>query len=204
MHTLINCSNLAPYDGELYLLPKFYPEVEADKYYNQLFKALAWQTEELLIFGRRLKTPRLMAWYGDAQAHYRYSGVEHSPQPWTKDLLELRAAVEAVCQHRFNSVLANLYRNGQDSMGCHADDEKELGQNPLIASLSFGATRLLRFKHPASGGKLDLDLAHGDLLIMAGALQHHWRHELPKTRKIVEPRINLTFREIQPQRINRV
>ena len=137
-----------------------------------------------------------MAWYGDADAYYRYSGVEHRPLPWIKELLELRSAVEAVCRRRFNSVLANLYRDGLDSMGSHADDEKQLGQNPLIASLSFGATRLLRFKHPASGGKLDLALAHGDLLIMAGVLQHHWRHELPKTRKSVQPRINLTFRAI--------
>lgn len=198
MLNLTQCANLAPYDGELYLLPNFFAAAQADNYYQLLVQTLAWRTEELLIFGRLLKVPRLIAWYGDEAAHYRYSGVNHNPLPWSKVLLELRSAVEAVCQYQFNSVLANLYRNGQDSMGCHADDEKELGQNPLIASLSFGATRLLRFKHTASGGKLDLALAHGDLLIMAGVLQHHWRHELPKTRKIVQPRINLTFRAILP------
>ena len=192
------CSNLIPEDGELYWLPGFLAADYADSLYKVLLHSLAWQTEELMLFGRRLHVPRLMAWYGDKDAQYRYSGVEHSPLPWTEELLELRTAVEVVCEHGFNSVMANLYRNGQDSMGCHADDEKELGENPLIASLSFGATRLLRFKHRAKGCKLDLALAHGDLLVMAGALQHHWRHELPKTRKNVQPRINLTFRTILP------
>lgn len=137
-----------------------------------------------------------MAWYGDPAARYRYSGVEHTPLAWTADLQTLRGDVESVCECAFNSVLANLYRDGQDSMGCHSDDEKELGPNPLIASLSFGDSRLLRFKHRESGRKLDIELNHGDLLVMAGTLQHHWRHELPKTRKIKRPRINLTFRRI--------
>jgi alkylated DNA repair dioxygenase AlkB len=189
-------ANLAPFDGELYLLSAFYSAKQADQYYGQLHGTLAWQTERLRIYGQCLNVPRLMAWYGDADAYYRYSGIEHIPQPWTADLLELKAHVEAICRQPFNSVLANLYRDGRDSMGCHADDEKELGQNPLIASLSFGESRLLRFRHPHSGGKLDIELAHGDLLVMAGALQHHWRHELPKTRKVKQPRINLTFRRI--------
>lgn len=137
-----------------------------------------------------------MAWYGDPAARYRYSGVEHLPLPWTADLQAIRGDVEMFCAHGFNSVLANLYRDGQDSMGCHADDEKELGQNPLIASLSFGDSRLLRFRHRKTGRTLDIELRHGDLLVMAGELQHHWRHELPKTRKSKQPRINLTFRRI--------
>lgn len=189
-------ANLLPYDGELYLLRAFYPAALADDYYRRLYRTLDWQTEQLVIYGRRLNVPRLMAWYGDAGAHYRYSGVDHVPKPWITDLLALRADVEALCRQPFNSVLANLYRDGRDSMGCHADDEKELGENPVIASLSFGDSRLLRFRHPRSGGKLDIELARGDLLIMAGCLQHHWRHELPKTRKPKQPRINLTFRRI--------
>lgn len=188
--------NLAPYDGELYLLRNFYPAATADEYFRVLYHSLAWQSEQLLIYGRRLNVPRLMAWYGDAGAHYRYSGVDHEPLPWTTELEALRTDVQTLCLQPFNSVLANLYRDGRDSMGCHADDEKELGQNPLIASLSFGETRLLRFRHPPSGSKLDMDLNHGDLLIMAGQLQHHWRHELPKTRKAKQARINLTFRRI--------
>lgn len=189
-------ANLVPFDGQLYWLRKFYPRDRADLYFQRLYQGLDWRQEQLHIYGRWLKVPRLMAWYGDPGAHYRYSGVDHIPQAWTAELLNLRADVEAVCGQAFNSVLANLYRDGRDSMGCHADDEKELGNNPLIASLSFGESRLLRFRHTKTGYKLDVELGHGDLLIMAGELQHHWRHELPKTRKTKLPRINLTFRRI--------
>ncbi len=196
MSALTDQTNLLPFDGELYLLRSFYPTSAADTYFNRLYRSLNWRSEHLFIYGRRLQVPRLMAWHGDLDAHYRYSGVDHLPQPWTADLQALRNDLQAICQQTFNSVLANLYRNGQDSMGCHADDEAELGQNPLIASLSFGETRLLRFRHAVSGTKLDIPLGHGDLLIMAGALQHHWRHELPKTRKPKQARINLTFRRI--------
>ncbi len=188
--------NLVPFDGQLYCLSGFYSKAVADDYYQQLNTGIEWQSEQLFIYGRLLTVPRLMAWYGDSQASYRYSGVTHQPLPWTALLSQLKQQLESVCSQSFNSVLANLYRDGRDSMGCHADDEKELGQNPTIASLSFGETRLLRFKHPNSGYKLDIELNHGDLLIMAGELQHHWRHELPKTRKPKQARINLTFRQI--------
>jgi alkylated DNA repair dioxygenase AlkB len=188
--------NLVPCDGELFQIHGFYPQAEADILFDKLHQTLEWQQEQLFIYGRWLAVPRLMCWYGDAGASYRYSHVDHTPLPWTAELLQLKTEVEAACQHRFNSVLANLYRNGRDSMGCHADDEKELGENPLIASLSFGAQRTLRFRHARLGHKLDVPLAHGDFLIMAGELQHHWKHELPKTRKSNLPRINLTFRLI--------
>jgi len=188
--------NLAPFNGQLYCVSGFYGKAVADDYYRQLHTDLEWQSEQLFIYGRLLTVPRLMAWYGDDNANYRYSGIIHRPLPWTRLLANLRTDVEAVCQQSFNSVLANLYRDGRDSMGCHADDEKELGQNPTIASLSFGETRLLRFRHPESGYKLDIELGNGDLLIMTGELQHHWRHELPKTRKPKQARINLTFRQI--------
>ena len=189
-------ANQAPYDGELYWLRDFYSPANADEYFQRLYRELDWQQEHLFLYGRWVKVPRLMAWYGDSGTHYRYSGVDHNPLPWTADLLALRTDVEKICEHGFNSVLANLYRDGRDSMGCHADNEKELGQNPVIASISFGDTRLLRFRHLVSGQKLDIDLAHGDLLVMAGELQHYWRHELPKTRQPKQPRINLTFRKI--------
>lgn len=196
MPLLPSQSNTAPFDGELYYLPQFYPTSKANAYFDRLYQSLAWQQEQLFIYGRWVKVPRLMAWYGDAAANYRYSGVEHRPLPWTDDLQTIKTDIESACDRSFNSVLANLYRDGLDSMGCHADDEKELGVNPVIASLSLGETRLLRFKHPKSGRKLEFDLANGDLLIMAGNLQHHWRHELPKTRKNKQARINLTFRHI--------
>jgi alkylated DNA repair dioxygenase AlkB len=188
--------NLAPFDGELYWLPQFYAKEQADAYFHKLSEQLDWQQEELFIYGRRLKVPRLIAWYGDEGAYYRYSGVDHQPQGWRSDLLALKDDMDAICGQIFNSVLANLYRDGQDSMGCHADNEKELGLNPIIASLSFGGSRLLRFRHNKTRQKLDIELAHGDLLLMAGDLQQHWRHELPKSRKPKQPRINLTFRRI--------
>jgi alkylated DNA repair dioxygenase AlkB len=188
--------NLATCDGQLILLRGFYPDNVADEWFDRLYHGLAWQQEQLFIYGRWLAVPRLMCWYGDVGVQYRYSHVDHTPLDWTADLLRIKTDLEAACQCRFNSVLGNLYRNGLDSMGCHADDEKELGINPLIASLSFGAQRVLRFRHARLGLKFDVPLAHGDLLIMTGELQHHWKHELPKTRKVDMPRINLTFRLI--------
>lgn len=189
-------TNLAPREGELYYLPEFYAKDKADACFEQLFRTINWQQERLFIFGRWVLVPRLMAWYGDSDATYRYSGVDHQATPWLPLLSELRIELQSYCQHRFNSVLANLYRNGQDSMGCHADNEQELGSTPLIASLSFGDCRLLRFKHCQSGQKHEIELKHGDLLIMAGKLQAYWKHELPKTRIPKQPRINLTFRQI--------
>lgn len=189
-------ANLAPFDGKLYYWPAYYAASEADDLFQILYQNLAWQQEQLRIYGRWLKVPRLMAWYGDAGANYRYSGVDHAPLAWTAELQAIRTDMEKLCDQQFNSVLANLYRDGRDSMGCHADDEKELGLNPSIASVSLGESRLLRFRHPGSAEKLDIELQHGDVLIMAGSLQHHWRHELPKTRKPKGPRINLTYRRI--------
>ncbi len=188
--------NLAPCDGELFLIRQFYKLSQADELFHQLLNNLTWQQEQLFIYGKWIKVPRLMCWYGDSNAHYQYSGVDHTPRPWTDTLLNIKQDIEACCGYQFNSVLANLYRNGQDSMGCHADDEKELGENPLIASLSLGERRLLRFRHQHSKQKLEIELMHGDLLLMASELQHHWKHELPKTKKLKQARINLTFRKV--------
>ncbi len=189
--------NLAPFDGELYLYNNFYSLHEADLLFTQLQAELAWQEESIFIYGRWVKVPRLMCWYGDAGAWYRYSGVNHQPLPWTSALQAIRARVELQCRCAFNSVLANLYRHGNDSMGCHADDEEELGLNPVIASLSLGEQRLFKLHHKQRKEKLDIVLGHGDLLVMAGSLQHHWLHSVPKTKKLKTPRINLTFRKIR-------
>ena len=189
-------NNLAPFDGELYLIKQFYRLPEADRLFAKLETGLAWQEEAIFIFGRWVKVPRLMCWYGDADAYYRYSGVNHQPLPWNAALQSVRVQVEQHCRCTFNSVLANLYRDGQDSMGCHADDEKELGLNPVIASLSLGDERLFKLHHKKRKETVDIVLGHGDLLVMAGTLQHHWRHSLPKTKKLKTPRINLTFRSI--------
>lgn len=194
--SIFDLNNLAPFDGELYLIKQFYSSPEAQLSFTELQSSLSWQEEAIFIFGKSVKVPRLMCWIGDADAYYRYSGVDHQPSPWTQSLQAIRQRVEQQCQHSFNSVLANLYRDGQDSMGCHADNEKELGLNPLIASLSLGEERLFRLHHKQRKERLDMFLQSRDLLIMAGALQHHWLHSLPKTKKSKNPRINLTFRKI--------
>jgi alkylated DNA repair dioxygenase AlkB len=188
--------NLAPFDGELYLIKQFYRLPESDLLFAKLQVDLAWQEEAIFIYGRWVKVPRLMCWYGDPDTDYRYSGVNHQPMPWTPALQAIRETVERQCQCTFNSVLANLYRDGKDSMGCHADDEKELGPNPVIAALSLGDQRLFKLHHKKGKEKLDIVLGHGDLLVMAGTLQHHWMHSVPKTKKLKTPRINLTFRKI--------
>ena len=188
--------NLLTHDGELYLVKGFYQANDAQQLFKTLLQSLAWRQEQIFLYGRWVKVPRLMCWYGDEGACYQYSGVNHQPLPWTEALLQAKQEIELQFQCTFNSVMANLYRNGSDSMGCHADDEKELGKNPLIASLSLGEERLLKFRHQQSKEVVDVILSDGDLLLMAGEIQHHWRHELPKTKKQKSERINLTFRKI--------
>jgi alkylated DNA repair dioxygenase AlkB len=188
--------NLLDYDGELYLMKGFYTSAIAQQLFDNLLHSLAWQEEQIFLYGRWIKVPRLMCWYADEGTSYKYSGVNHLPLPWSERLLAIKQNIESYYSCSFNSVLANLYRNGSDSVGCHADDEKELGKNPLIASLSLGEGRLLKFRHKKSKEVLDVTLSNGDLLLMAGEIQHHWRHELPKTKKKKTERINLTFRNI--------
>ena len=170
--------NIVPFDGALYLVKQFYQQSEADLLFAKLQAELAWQGKAIFIYGRWVKVPRLMCWYGDPGAWYRYSGVDHQPKPWTPVLQTIREKVERQSQCTFNSVLANLYRDGNDSMGCHADDEKELGPNPVIASLSLGDERLFKLHHKITKDKLDIVLGHGDLLVMgepATPLDHRCR-----------------------------
>ena len=188
--------NKLPFDGELYIVEAFYQTNEAQELFDDLLDRLDWREEQIFVYGRWVKVPRLMCWYGDKGASYQYSGVNHQPLPWIEPLLSAKHKIEALYSCSFNSVMANLYRNGSDSMGCHADDEKELGYKPLIASLSLGEQRLLKFRHQKSKEVLDITLSHGDLLLMAGDIQHYWQHELPKTKKQKAERINLTFRKI--------
>lgn len=168
---------------------------------DQLVRETPWREEEITVFGRTHLQPRLVAWYGDADAHYTYSSIPHTPLPWTGLLLTLRRAVEDLCATRFNSVLLNYYRDGRDSMGLHADDEPELGERPVIASLSLGETRrfFFRHKHDRSQQGLALDLTHGSLLVMAGDTQSNWKHGINKVSRPCGPRVNLTFRQIIPQ-----
>lgn len=187
-------ANLVPCDGVVRLVPDAVPAPAA--MLERLLAEIDWRQDTARIMGRRVALPRLTAWYGDAG--YHYSGIDNPPQPWLPLLLELKAVAERLAEARFNSVLLNLYRDGWDGMGWHSDDERPLGRDPVIASLSFGATRRFRLKHKRRPDlALGIDLPPGSCLIMAGALQHHWRHALPKTARPVGPRVNLTFRLIR-------
>jgi alkylated DNA repair dioxygenase AlkB len=188
--------------AELLLDAAFLPFAEATVLFDQLSREVAWEQRNIRIFGQEMPQPRLTAWYGDPDARYAYSGLRWEPRPWTPVLLALRQRVETATACRFNSVLLNLYRTGQDSMGWHADDEPELGPTPAIASLSLGAMRRFRLR-PRTGlahAPLSLDLTSGSLLLMRGATQQHWQHALPKTARLVGPRLNLTFRWVHPTR----
>lgn len=168
--------------------------------FARLQAEIAWEQHHLTIFGRRVASPRQSCWVGDADAVYTYSGTRFAPRPWTPALGQLRGRMEALCAQPFNSVLCNLYRDGRDSMGWHSDDEPELGPEPVIASLSFGAVRRFRLRHKRDPAlQLVLELPSGSLLLMAGATQRHYRHDLPRALRVQEPRINLTFRRIGPR-----
>ncbi|MCL6417308.1 alpha-ketoglutarate-dependent dioxygenase AlkB [Aestuariirhabdus sp. Z084] len=184
-------------NGELHWYPSFFEGDTADRLMQKFSNGTDWKHDELIMGGRRVPIPRLQAWYGEQG--YRYSGLWLEPQPWLSVHLELLDVLQAVLKERFNSVLMNLYRDGNDSVGWHADDEPELGRNPCIASLSLGATRRFHLRHTKdSQQRLSLDLSHGSLLVMSGETQHHWRHQIAKTRRDVGPRINLTFRYVYP------
>ena len=182
-------------DGELYFMPRLPLALDSGAMLRRLLDETDWRAEAITLWGKRMLQPRLSAWYGEAR--YRYSGMTLEPQPFTALQLEIKRAVEAACGHRFNSVLLNYYRDGQDSMGFHSDDEKELGRNPVIASVSFGAPRTFILKHKRLPRTVKLALGDGSLLVMAGALQHHWRHGINKDKSASGPRVNLTFRHIR-------
>ncbi|MCA1780394.1 MAG: alpha-ketoglutarate-dependent dioxygenase AlkB [Xanthomonadaceae bacterium] len=171
----------------------------ADSLFDDLRKTVQWQTRTIKMFGKVFDQPRLIAFHGDPAIRYRYSGGCYEAVGWNPQLDELRQMLLVRCGQRFNCVLLNLYRDGSDSMGWHADDEPELGSHPVIASVSLGAVRrfVLRRKN-RTGSTLALDLEHGSLTLMHGDLQQHWQHQVPKTRRPVAERINLTFRSIDP------
>jgi alkylated DNA repair dioxygenase AlkB len=184
-------------DGELAMLLQLpLPASNADVI-AQLIADTPWRSETVTVYGKQHLQPRLSAAYGAAP--YTYSGLTIDPLPWTPLLLAIKAAVENVTAHAFNSVLLNYYRDERDSMGMHSDDERELGRNPAVASVSFGATRTFILRHKTSKQTIKLDLADGCLLLMAGALQHHWQHGINKLTKSTGPRVNLTFRSINLQ-----
>jgi alkylated DNA repair dioxygenase AlkB len=187
-----------PKDLNVELLKAFYKTSEADKLFLSLLKKenITYESRDIKLFGKVYKQPRLISWHGDPKATYTYSGELFKPKAWTKSLNKIRKDLQEHLGVDFNSVLLNLYRDGSDSMGLHSDDEKELGDRPIIASVSFGETRRLRFVHKKTKESYNFELAHGDLLLMKGQTQELFKHELPKSKKYLKPRLNLTFRKI--------
>lgn len=184
-------------DAEIVYYPQFLRAEQSNFLFNSFYKQIAWQQDEIKMFGKVLPVPRLQAFYADDGLTYSYSGIHLKTNSWIEELVQLKDQIAAKTNYTFNSVLLNLYRTGKDSNGWHADDEKELGVNPVIASVSLGASRNFHFKNKNDKTqKHKMELVNGSLLIMAGATQHHWLHQISKTAKQVGPRINLTFRSI--------
>ena len=195
--TLFDSGNLEPRellpgDGSMVYHRGFYSLMDSDVLMAELLREVPWEARPITIFGRTVMQPRLACWFGDVS--YSYSGITLEPRPWSTRLAGVKANVEEFTGHQFNSVLANLYRNGNDSMGWHADDEPELGVEPCIASVSLGQTRKFRIRHRETKETVTIDLEPGSLVVMSGLSQKCWIHEVPKARRITEPRINLTFR----------
>jgi alkylated DNA repair dioxygenase AlkB len=185
-------------DADVVLYPGFFAPEESDALFLQLREGIAWKQETVRMFGKAVPQPRLTAWHGDEGARYTYSGLTVHPEPWTEPLLLIKARVKPVAGTTFNSVLLNLYRSERDSVSWHADDEPELGPNPVIASVSFGAARRFGLRHKEQRDlRHSLDLTHGSLLLMRRATQHHWQHQIPKSAKPCAERINLTFRTVR-------
>ncbi len=184
-------------DAQIFYLAEFLEKEQADKLLKSLSHSLKWQQDEILMFGKSIPIPRLQAWYGDAEAHYRYSGLDLAPTSWTTELEQLRTQLQHLSGQPFNAVLANLYRDGQDSVGWHSDNEPELGPEPIIASVSLGAERRFCLRHKKHKTRqFNIKLPHGSLLLMAAGTQQHWVHALPKQKTISAARINLSFRNI--------
>jgi len=182
-------------DADVVYYPFFFDAATSNTLFKSLLKTISWKQDMITVFGKKHLQPRLTALYGDHNKTYSYSGITMTPLPFTKELLFIKEKIEIESKAKFTTCLLNLYRDGQDSNGWHADDEKELGKNPIIASISFGAARWFHFKHKNDKTlKQKIALKHGSLLIMKGSTQEFWLHQIPKTKKISTPRINLTFR----------
>lgn len=186
-------------DSQISLLPHFILPSDAMRWQAELEQSLTWQQHRIQLYGKEHNCPRLSAWHGDPDAQYAYSGQSLLPEPWTERLQALRELCEQAAGTRVNSVLANWYRNGQDSMGWHSDDETELGSQPIILSLSFGEPRHFQLRHKITGQREKLLLPNGSLLIMAGNTQHYWQHAINKSKRAMRSRMNLTFRNIRPE-----
>lgn len=188
--------NLLPCDGELNYFGSIMTHEEQQYYLARLLETIEWKNDEAIIYGKHITTKRKVAWYGDENYTYTYSNTSKQASVWTKDLLALKTRVEELTRTRYNSCLLNLYHTGEEGMSWHSDDEKALGKDTSIASLSFGAERKFSLKHKTTKHTVSLILEAGSLLVMKGCTQSHWLHSLPKMKNVSAPRINLTFRTI--------
>jgi alkylated DNA repair dioxygenase AlkB len=187
-------ANLLPNDGIVNYYGRILKQQEAQYYLDKLLHTVEWKNDEAIIFGKHLITKRKVAWYGDSEYAYTYSKMTKQALAWTAELLALKTLVEEIAETKFNSCLLNLYHNGDEGMAWHSDDEKSLGKDSAIASLSLGAERKFALKHKQTKQNVSLFLESGSLLVMKGATQTNWLHCLPKTKKVTTPRVNLTFR----------
>lgn len=185
-------------DADMVLFENYFSNEESKKLYHNLIDHIQWRQDKIKIFGRLIDQPRLTAFYGDTDKDYSYSGIVMKPIEWNEDLLLIKNRVEEIAKINFTSVLLNYYRDGKDSMGWHSDDEKELGQNPVIGSVSFGESRVFQMRHKFRKEikKVDIPLTNGSFLLMKGTTQHFWQHQIPKAKRELKSRINLTFRVI--------
>lgn len=190
-------NNILPKDGEVLFFPNYFSKADSDRLFKSLIDNILWQQDQIRIFGKMIDLPRLTAWYGEKDLSYTYSGISMKSNLWTPDLLEIKKHIEKEAKVNFTGVLLNLYRDGKDSVAWHSDDEKELGINPVIGSVSFGASRTFKFRHLQDKIVKKIELTHGSFVLMQKETQHKWEHEIPKTSKRLTPRINLTFRVIQ-------
>lgn len=189
--------NWLPYQGAVNYYGKLLVEQQANFYLNRLLETIEWRNDEAVIFGKKIITKRKVAWYGERAYAYTYSNTTKYALPWTKELLALKSLIEKETGATFNSCLLNLYHNGDEGMAWHSDGEADLKKEGVIGSLSFGAERKFAFKHKQTGEKVALTLEHGSLLVMKDTTQTFWLHRLPPSKKIVKPRVNLTFRTIE-------
>jgi alkylated DNA repair dioxygenase AlkB len=188
--------NLLPKDGTVIYHGKIFKQQESLHYLDKLLHNIEWKNDEVVIFGKHITTKRKTAWYADGGYEYTYSNTTKKALGWTKELSALKTIVEDLTKASFNSCLLNLYHNGEEGMSWHSDDEKSLGVNPIIASLSFGAERKFCFRHKQTKETVSILLGNGSLLLMKDSTQIHWLHSLPKSKMIKKPRVNLTFRTI--------
>jgi alkylated DNA repair dioxygenase AlkB len=186
-------------DGQAEYLSGFYDAEASDDLFTNLLDTLIWESDEILMFGKLVRTARKVAWVGDPECLYTYSGIQKTPQAWTKELIEMRGKLEQFTGHTYNSCLLNLYHTGEEGMGWHSDNERELDSAAPIASVSLGARRKFAFRHKRDKTTSSVFLENGSLLIMHPPIQEHWQHSLLKTKTVTSPRINLTFRKILPR-----